>query len=894
MPPKDTASFTTPSPAQVKRWKRMLSNRLPLIGPLVQIRSQRQLTLAAENGHQESAIILLDCLINTSLDEQKNELQNWIESLKNQSVIDTAWGYWSQNERPAILFQSLQKIGKPASKPPVLQQLSKIKLNLDRPIENSTPDQVLALIELLQDQDTNVAHLAKSGLENLKTQSAKDAFGEYWRENRTTILTSILRNGKYQALSPAEALVYTALKLENVDIILSGGTEIVRPLILACQDMDSEIQVLARQCIHNLTNRKAINEICKLWLETRSPFLDQILVECEYLPAQPFRTRIACALRLGKLELIHQSPPNSILFLLQFALDVQSEIREAAIQVLKTLQKAEQIDQLCDQLILNDHQLAKQIALECNYLPSTPARQALFFMLTGQYEKYACLDFDQRLLRVIYDTSTEDLRQKIARQIQQSGRVDFLSVMAGMDYQARAGDLTEDEIKILINMLVERKEWGKIWVLTRELPLSWSIKLLRVLSQAGWKPDTTEEHDLFQQLVELISQPIASEPEEIQKSIPPAVYRSWLNSSGRINDIAFSPNHSQVAIACSNKKIIIWDFHEAKISHEIRDFSHSVGLVEYMPDGTLIGAERTVNDAECKIIAWDGIKCVKVGEHQGSIAKIIPTKNYGLLSAGKDQQLKRWDLVNKNPISNAHLIDWPRAASVNPAESHLLLLDQRVKMVSLPELQYIQVQSRNRSGKIPIYDSVASEVLALPDNQHFLLGQNNGQVILYKAEKKENQWGKTAIFAHRDRIQGIEFHHSSQRIITAGNEGYLSFTAWPDITDQKIIQQPKGKVTALKISPDGQFMATGSSEDGLFLWDLRMDQIPALFYQPLAKTRPNHLAAVNSLLENPALPAAIMNALRYLSIILQHHFRFEIQIVDLPGIQPGSFDIIID
>ncbi len=131
-------------------------------------------------------------------------------------------------------------------------------------------------------------------------------------------------------------------------------------------------------------------------------------------------------------------------------------------------------------------------------------------------------------------------------------------------------------------------------------------------------------------------------------------------------------------------------------------------------------------------------------------------------------------------------------------------------------------------------------------------------------------------------------------VITAGAEGELHFLEWPSGTGHQRLATPLPNLTSLEVSPDGNFMATGSAENAFVLWDLRTRMVPPLLALPLAHFRPQQLATIESLSQVEGIAEPVRNSLRYLVALLQHRYRFNIQIAEMTFIQPGQFDILVE
>ena len=146
----------------------------------------------------------------------------------------------------------------------------------------------------------------------------------------------------------------------------------------------------------------------------------------------------------------------------------------------------------------------------------------------------------------------------------------------------------------------------------------------------------------------------------------------------------------------------------------------------------------------------------------------------------------------------------------------------------------------------------------------------------------------------RSSVRGIHFLPGHPLVITAGAEGQVRFIHWPEAAMKGMVYSPEGQLTSLRVSRQGAFMATGTNEASLMLWDLRVQDIPDLFSQPLATATHDQVSNLLALSEYHSLPGPVRNGLKFLRVLLQYRFRYDIQIDEAPIIQYGDFDILLD
>jgi WD40 repeat protein len=184
-----------------------------------------------------------------------------------------------------------------------------------------------------------------------------------------------------------------------------------------------------------------------------------------------------------------------------------------------------------------------------------------------------------------------------------------------------------------------------------------------------------------------------------------------------------------------------------------------------------------------------------------------------------------------------------------------------------------------------------------PDGKYILTGQHNGQVALHFHNSLTQRPPRTVLTEHPKPVRGIHFMERHPIVVTAGAEGQIRFLRWPEMQPLGTIHSPTEsgeQLTSLHISRNGSFMATGTNEASLRLWDLRMLDIPGLFEQPIAKANHEQIATLIALGEYQSIPEPVRNGLKFLRLLLQYRFRYDIQIEEVATIQYGEFDIFLD
>jgi hypothetical protein len=171
--------------------------------------------------------------------------------------------------------------------------------------------------------------------------------------------------------------------------------------------------------------------------------------------------------------------------------------------VLRNLQTQQGRDYLC-RYVLSLLKIGKpcasfsNLAVQSGYEPSAAPDKALFFFLTRQFEKYDAFDFDRTILRTVHATADNKLRQIITGIVRESGRQDYLDIIAPHQVSGEQDIATQQTT--IIKVLRAGQQWEQIWQKVFELNFWGSVQALGTLQRKGWQPPTDYERTLMGEL----------------------------------------------------------------------------------------------------------------------------------------------------------------------------------------------------------------------------------------------------------------------------------------------------------------------------------------------------------------------------------------------------------
>ena len=733
--------------------------------------------------------------------------------------------------------------------------------------------------------DQEVRTIAYESLVARSDQPSVDAICSCWASLRSPELARLIVERGWVATRPIGVRVMTALNNGRTDIASMIPADGVQTLLNACGDKDEVISQHARKTVFSLQNQEAIDYLCQKWIESRSGFLDHVVEHAKYIAKQPLDIHVLSSLRTGMYTELLEAGRDVVPILIAACSDPSEEVAKAAANTLRRLKNPDARDAVCALAISVDDEMAKRVAIEANYAPTDEQDRALFFFLTEQWERYENLDFDRQFLQTVYETASSALKVKITDRLRRSGRTDFLQIISGGDYRSRVGAMTPTESDLVVQMLKRNAEWQKLWALAFELPFFSSTKVVKILVEAGWKPSKPDDVELLNKLITIVTAELPETVDEILPHMPLAALRAKARVTGRVADVAFSPTRPWIAIA-GRRQVVVWDFQAGEPQESFRGFKRTIGNIVFTEDNALACSEGMQEGRESILHCWLKGNRFQV-KHNDMITSLCPVGGSRMLITRYDQHAVLWDAETNNTLKERGLSFWPRASRASANGEQVLLLHEGVALVDLPDIT-LRAESKGRIGR-----GVSRCAAFAPDEDCQIVGNFNGDVFVTN-RNGENIAARPRKFTACDgQAQGIEVLGDEGIVVTAGAGGRVDFISWENETLIGSVTNTGQRLTSLRVSPGGDFMALGDSDSTMSFWDLRLMQVPMMFSVPFSRARPLHLAAVQALTETHKLPEKVRRAVDFMACILRHRFRYDIEVAEIQSIRVGEFDIEI-
>jgi WD40 repeat protein len=536
--------------------------------------------------------------------------------------------------------------------------------------------------------------------------------------------------------------------------------------------------------LNSLLDRSLVRDASwETWAKYRLPSLASLLV-AGGKPASPTSpAAVLSQLALGQYN-GSGAMPQDIEALLSAGSDADHAIAERANLTLRSLGNPEAWGELCRVVIETNHPTARAIALDCGYTPLSLPSRALFFILTGQWDRYQALDFDAGLLEAIYAAGSDTLRSQIASLARQTGLASFARVLTGSRLRRISSNLTDFEWEAVLVILNREQRYVDLWRLAQNAPPAWSTRFLHSLHSANWRPQEISEQDDFIQLWKAASACLADDPTS-QHAEPLAQHRAVLHGHTRqITALLSLPQYNLLASASAEKYVRMWGLNTDRQTAILEGHTDFVLSLAAPPGANWLasgGADRTVR-------IWslpDGGLRQVLGGHSSRVSHLAASPDGQILVSGDEHTIYLWHAGQEfrplgviknqvNGLSQLMVMQEPGGAKAwLVAGDH----DRTVRIWSLPTPE-------NPTAEI-------CRTLLTP-----IVG-----------------WA-----IHQSKAQGVSF--------LASSSSYGAIQIW-SIPGGEVVRSLAGRVnnTMLSFSPDGHWLAVAASQSGrsgAFLWDLTL------------------------------------------------------------------------
>ena len=260
----------------------------------------------------------------------------------------------------------------------------------------------------------------------------------------------------------------------------------------------------------------------------------------------------------------------------------------------------------------------------------------------------------------------------------------------------------------------------------------------------------------------------------------------------RVDTIAFSPDGKLLACGGASNMITLWNVATGKPSSAFSGKADLVNVIQFSADGSQI----TSGNWRTSVTVWN--------VSTGMIVKQIP----GNPQLGTPQ-LPGLPLLRTGPIFNAsgnRFVMVPRGLSSYPVET--VMVREWPSMKTIREFKH---------------EKFSTTVLALSSSGRLVAsGNSNGEIHIWDVDS-----GAELSVIKKGFSSEIITMSVDNKMFAQVSEDGNSIRLW-DTANETTVKELTGhteEINTLVFSPDGKFLASGSDDDTIRLWDLRNGEV---------------------------------------------------------------------
>jgi WD40 repeat protein len=583
--------------------------------------------------------------------------------------------------------------------------------------------------------------------------------------------------------------------------------------------------------------------------------------------------------------------PEKVTILIDFLTDPDIEINHQAKLLLTNLSIPESQIAFLEFYIKEMPAVMTPLLPLINFKTKRQDLLAMAYFMAEDWQNYEILDFNQQFLSIYFYNADDSTRRNILTKLQRSGKPQFTNIIIQNNLSNRQKLLNYSEVQTSISLLQQYENWPALWELCQNTYLDLSLKIFITLRNKDWSPQDATERELYSQLLKLELPDSIPSLKIVINDIPFAIPISKLRFRGRINDVAFASHEKILAMATNQRAVLLWNYNQGKAEQLIRGFNHSIGLLNYSDKDQLFIGEKTNGQDLCDVWRWSEQRLSLIGFHQGSITSIHSIQNDLLITTGKDKRLVAWNPNTKSAINETKLGWWPRASFYHTDTKTISLFNTFRIELSVPEFKYQPYQFVQSNPAVRT--SVERDIRVLPKTKEILIGQNNGQIVLNQYNHDKKFYQQLLIHQMPSNLIGLTNTTGENEFMAVGKDGKIHlFDLFGKV--KTLHHQVSNNFTSFQISPDRTLFATGTKTAETLLWDLRPNQIKVFLQHPISEISNSQWVVLKFIENQKNLEKNTKTIIRYCNRLLEHRYKFDIELASIDELSPGEFDIELE
>ena len=561
---------------------------------------------------------------------------------------------------------------------------------------------------------------------------------------------------------------------------------------------DKAVVKISIAALNRLHSQELIDTFCEIWERTRNKDLEIILKNRQYVSTKS-KIRVLSALKVGKLDALKQGDVEAI-----------------------------------DQYILSaiedkDIQIAKAAS---NYEPSNTQMKVIFYFLSGQWEKYENLDFDQSWLAKAYKSGSPELQQRITKKSRQEGRFELVKILTDTKNEFHTRSMKNADWRAVVDIIATQPDKKQIRRFLNNAPILWSKELLDKLTQIPLDQFKKSEKIALKEIFSIAKQ---FQDKDLKVKISKESCRSFKCETFLHRDYLFGSltsdksglilvtnNHNKSIYSLPDENLVKYNKNKEDVSDIVKPLTSKLNWFnprEISPDERILVISHGSN--KIKLFSLPDMKHLKTLNVKGTIKNIVISPNSHILVVtffnSSNVGLHIWSLPSgkhlKTTFIARHTIKNIVYVKISP-DNRFLVANVQSGHYGYPFYVW-SLPDGNCLGTTNDYSPLSTSFMISPNNL-LCCGYANGSIHLYDIESSSY----STLSGHTDDIYCFYISSDNRFLASGSDDNTIHLWSLPDGKLLTTLSGHTDSIRSLVISSDNRFLASGSDDNTIHLWSL--------------------------------------------------------------------------
>ncbi len=314
--------------------------------------------------------------------------------------------------------------------------------------------------------------------------------------------------------------------------------------------------------------------------------------------------------------------------------------------------------------------------------------------------------------------------------------------------------------------------------------------------------------------------------------------------TGSLMSVAFSPDSTQIASACIDKTLRLWNVVTGLPTLVLKGHTGGVDSVAFSPDGSRLVSAGGEFKMPGEIKVWDafrGEETMTLAGHQGPVnSASFSADGSRIVSAGSDRTVRVWDVTTgRQTLTLKGHTGSVRIASFSPSGSRLASASFKVFQRGSEEVKVWDATSGNELFMLKGHTGQINSLAFSSDGLWIATASSDGTVKVWDVATGRERY---TFSGHSGSVTSVAFSPDGSRLASTGSDSEKpgEVKVWDTATGQETLNL-RGHlhpVWSVAFSPDGSRLASAGGGLPKFdeterpgevkVWDARpLDDTPA-------------------------------------------------------------------